>query len=168
MRRMTVLVGLPGSGKSSFLKFVDDPEFGGDVFVYSTDALIEQWSNANGWSYNFGFSKYIDQATKRMNELLTMAFEHGIDVYWDQTNMAPKKRASILAKTPKDYIKHCICMVPPRNQSEWDELRRRLANRPGKNIPDNVIESMARSYVEPSVDEGFHTVTLYDIYGQPI
>lgn len=164
MQTMTVLVGLPGSGKSSFVKKWND----GSVFVYSTDDYIECIAYFNGKTYNDVFHDQIKDAVKYMDSQVVSAFRNNKDVIWDQTCLNPKKRASILAKTPKDYTKHCICMVPPRNQSEWDELRRRLANRPGKTIPDNVIESMARSYVEPSVNEGFHTVAIYDIFGKPI
>lgn len=164
MQTLTALVGLPGSGKSSVIRKWNSD----NAFVYSTDDYIERIASLNGKTYNDVFHDQIKKAVKHMDSEVESAFRDKKDVIWDQTCLNPKKRASILTKTPKDYTKHCICMVPPRNQSEWDELRRRLANRPGKNIPDNVIESMARSYVEPSVDEGFHTVTLYDIYGQPI
>lgn len=164
MQTLTVLVGLPGSGKSSVIRKWNSD----DAFVYSTDDYIEHIASLNSKTYNDVFHDQIKRAVKHMDLEVVSAFRDKKDVIWDQTCLNPKKRASILAKTPKDYTKHCICMVPPRNRSEWDELRRRLANRPGKNIPDNVIESMARSYVEPSVDEGFHSVTLCDIYGQPI
>jgi hypothetical protein len=36
-----------------------------------------------------------------------------------------------------------------------DELARRLANRPGKNIPDNVIRAMINNYEAPTWEEGF-------------
>ena len=168
MNKVEVLVGLPGSGKSTRLSFVDDPEFGGDVFVYSTDALIEQWSNANGLNYNSGFQKYVDPATKRMNELLTMALEHRIDVYWDQTNMSSKKRKGILSKFPKTYRKTCWCIAPPRTPEEWAELDRRLASREGKTIPHHIIEAMADSYVEPELEEGFDHILVVDLFGNTI
>lgn len=164
MQTLTVLVGLPGSGKSSVIRKWNSD----DAFVYSTDDYIEHIASLNSKTYNDVFHDQIKRAVKHMDLEVVSAFRDKKDVIWDQTCLNPKKRASILAKTPKDYTKHCICIVPPRNQSEWDELQRRLANRPGKNIPDNVIESMARRYVEPSVDEGFDTVTLYNIFGQPI
>ena len=36
-----------------------------------------------------------------------------------------------------------------------DELARRLASRPGKNIPDHVMRSMIDGFVMPTEDEGF-------------
>ena len=44
----------------------------------------------------------------------------------------------------------------------------RMANRPGKTIPDSVIESMMDSFVRPVLDEGFDTVRYYDMYGNSI
>lgn len=168
MYTLYVMVGLPGSGKSTFLNFVDDPEFGDTVFVYSTDRFIEEAAKHFGSTYNKMFNDNIKAATQAMDQKLALAFSMGVDVYWDQTNMSPKKRASILTRTPKSYKKICLCWVPPRNGKESTELYRRLDNRPGKNIPDHVIVSMERSYVEPSVDEGFDEVRLFDIYGNKI
>lgn len=165
---LTVLVGLPASGKSTYLEFVNNPEFGDTVFVYSTDQLVEEWSAGQGWSYNFGFSKYIGKAEKEMNSKLKLAIEANVDVYWDQTNMSAKKRAKILSQFPDHYGRVCYCFVPPRDAAEWAELNRRLANRPGKTIPRHIIESMSDSYVEPTLSEGFDEVRLYDIYGQQI
>lgn len=166
-----VMVGLPGSGKSTYLNFVDDPEFGGDAFIYSTDTYIEKNAKIHGMSYDAAFKDFIEPATKHMNEMVALAIKRGYDVFWDQTNMASKKRIGILSRFPKNYRKVCICRVLPRDEDEWKELDRRIlerANRTGKMIPRDVIERMADSYVEPTLDEGFDEVRLYDIYGKPI
>ena len=163
-----VMVGLPGSGKSTYLNFVDEPEFGDTVFVYSTDNVLEQLAAKRGKTYNEVFKEEIGFATKLMDDLLKNAILMGIDVYWDQTNMSSKKRISILSRFPKHYRKVCICRVPPRNAEEWKELDRRILSRNGKFIPSHIIESMADSYVEPTLEEGFDEVQLYDIYGLPV
>lgn len=168
MYNVFVLVGLPGSGKSTYLNFVDDPEFGDTVFVYSTDNVIDQLAVKAGKTYNDVFKDNIKFATELMDNLLTNAILMGADVYWDQTNMSSKKRKSILSKFPKTYRKVCICRVPPRDVDEWKELSRRVLSREGKIIPSRVIESMADSYVEPALEEGFDEVLLYDIYGNKI
>jgi tRNA uridine 5-carbamoylmethylation protein Kti12 len=164
MPKVEVLVGLPGSGKSTRLSFVDDPEFGGDVFVYSTDAYIEARAKEAGKSYDDMFSDHISDATKHMNNVLAIAISAGIDVYWDQTNMSSKKRKSILSKFPKSYRKECWCVRVPSTPEEWGELDRRLASRHGKTIPHHIIEAMADSYVEPELDEGFDKITIVDIF----
>ena len=168
MYKLEVLVGLPGSGKSTRLAFVDDPEFSNTVFVYSTDAYIEREARAVGKTYNEMFRDMIDPATKRQNELLNYALNIGVDVHWDQTNMSSKKRKGILSKFPKSYRKVCWCIAPPRTPEEWTELDRRLASRPGKTIPHHIIESMADSYVEPELDEGFNYIMVVDLLGNTI
>lgn len=171
MRNLEVLVGLPGSGKSSRLKFVDDPEFGDTVFVYSTDAYIEREARAVGKTYNETFRDLIDPATKRQNELLDHALNVGVDVYWDQTNMSSKKRKGILSKFPKTYRKECWCIRPPQTDEEWGDLELRLLFRQaetGKFIPIHIINAMADSYVEPELDEGFDKITIVDLYGNII
>lgn len=168
MKKLVVLVGLPGSGKSTYLNFVDDPEFGGDVFIYSTDNYIEAKAKELGLTYNDMFKDNIDAATKHMNEVLNVAISAGIEVYWDQTNMSSKKRKNILSKFPKSYRKVCWCIVPPRNPEEWHELRHRLSSRKGKNIPAQIIAAMADSYVEPELDEGFDYINIIDLFGNII
>jgi len=162
MPDLTVLVGLPGSGKSTSV-----PE-NFDGFVYSTDKYIEMCAAMNGMTYSEAFQEFINPATKHMNEQLEISIRQRSDVLWDQTNMSSKKRRGIVSRFPKTYHKICICRIPPSNDDDWNELQRRLLSRQGKNITMHIVETMADSYVQPSIDEGFDEVHLYDIYGNII
>lgn len=77
MHTLYVMVGLPGSGKSTFLNFVDDPEFGDTVFVYSTDRFIEDAARHVGSTYNQMFKDNIKAATQSMDDKLALAFSMG-------------------------------------------------------------------------------------------
>ena len=165
MSHLTVLVGLPGSGKSTFTdKFIG--ELGFTPFIYSTDRFIEDAAKHFNTTYDDAFKSNIGTATKVMDNMLEDATKFGVDVIWDQTNMSPKKRRSITSKVPNRYTKSCYCIIPPRNEEEWAELNRRLASRQGKTIPQHIIQQMASSYVEPELDEGFGRIYIMDMYGK--
>jgi predicted kinase len=159
-----VMVGLPATGKSTLVHKLTamDP----DAFVYSTDNLIEEWANVQGWSYNFAFDKYIDKATRQMNEWLDTSVRSKQNIVWDQTNLGAKKRAKIINRMRNaGYRVECECILFPRGDSQWEDWHFRIKNRPGKTIPDSVIESMMDSFVQPVDGEGFDAVRCYDMYG---
>jgi tRNA uridine 5-carbamoylmethylation protein Kti12 len=159
------MVGLPASGKSTRVRelLAVNP----DVFVYSTDNLIEDWAAGQGWTYNFAFAKYIDKATSEMNRMLDTAIRERMDIIWDQTNLGAKKRTKIINRMRNaGYRVECECIRPPMTDAiEVDEWMKRLVNRPGKTISDSVMSSMMDSYVKPTDDEGFDVVRCYDMYG---
>lgn len=163
MPMLTVLVGLPGSGKSTCIQSAyTNPT----QFVYSTDDLLEVAAKELGSTYNDVFETLIKSVTKSADNMLAGAIKQNKDVVWDQTNMSAKKRAAILSKFPTAYQKVCVCFVPPQNAAEQQELNRRLANRPGKTIPAHIMRNMASSYVMPTREEGFDVVEFYNIFGQ--
>jgi gluconate kinase len=45
---------------------------------------------------------------------------------------------------------------------DTEELARRLASRPGKNIPDHVMRSMIENFDMPTEDEGFTEIWIAD------
>lgn len=165
----TVLVGLPGLGKSTYVKSL--LKFNSDVFVYSTDQFIEEAAEVFGISYDEAFSDNIDAATKAMNSLLEEAILDHKDIIWDQTNLGVGKRRKIINRMKQaGYRVECECFIPPEagwisDQKVW---RDRLKNRPGKTIPDDVLNTMLNSYVEPSIEEGFYDVFFCNMYGVPL
>jgi predicted ABC-type ATPase len=162
-----VMVGLPASGKSTRVQelLAVNPE----LFVYSTDNHIEQCAKQNGWTYDQAFAEFIESATKHMNEQIDIAIRSRQDVIWDQTNLSAKKRAKIINRMRNaGYRVECECILLPAGDSQWEDWQHRMASRPGKTIPDSVIESMMDSFVRPTVDEGFDTVRYYDMYGNRI
>lgn len=160
----TVMVGLPGLGKSTLIEGMYKP----DAFIYSTDAEIERRSAFNGWTYDQGFAEFIEPATQYMNEKLEFAIRSKQDIIWDQTNLGVGKRKRIINRMKQaGYQVRCECIIPPEagwldDQKVWAN---RLRNRPGKTIPQNILTNMIESFTVPSADEGFDMITFYNMHG---
>ena len=160
----TVMVGLPGLGKSTLVEGMYKP----DTFIYSTDSLIEEWAAEEGKTYNEVFSELIGDATGAMNSALDVAIRERLDVIWDQTNTGVSKRGKIIRRMRQaGYQVRCVCIVPPESGhiSDLKDWKYRLANRPGKTIPDEVLTNMYRSFTLPTVEEGFDMITFYNMHG---
>jgi hypothetical protein len=63
------------------------------------------------------------------------------------------------------YVVECECVLFPQGDSQQEDWQHRLASRPGKTIPANIVESMMDSFVMPTVEEGFERVIFFDMYG---
>ena len=165
----TVMVGLPGLGKTTLVdrdrKVYSNINL--DLFVYSTDDYIEQQAKALNKTYNDVFEDYIGKATARMNALLDVAIKDNIDIIWDQTNLSVNKRRKIINRMKQaGYRVGCACVVPPEagwldDQKVW---ARRLANRPGKTIPQNILTNMIESFTVPTIEEGFDVIDIYNMH----
>ena len=153
MPTLYVMVGLPGSGKSTWIRNNLAKLNDGEVsVVLSTDDVIEQMALDRDATYDQVFSDCIDEAKRRVDAAADMAVRYGLNVVWDQTNLGRKKRASILRRFP-GYRRVAVVLDKP-NDDEW---ARRL-DRPGKTIPEHVLRSMESSLVTPVSDEGFNEI----------
>ena len=153
MPTLYMLIGVPGSGKSTWLagQSLDWT----NTRVISTDNVIERKAQEQGKTYSEVFQKEIKGATHQMNRELKQAIKDGANIVWDQTNLTKKGRAGKLAEIPENYRKVAVFFATPDD----DELKRRLASRPGKTIPANVVLAMKSQLERPGKDEGFDEVT---------
>ena len=147
MPNLYMLVGVPGSGKSTWIKNNKH-----DAVVLSTDNYIERYAMKTGKTYNDMFKELIDVATNEMGRDLEYAVKNNRDIIWDQTNLTVKSRKGKLNKIPKDYKKVAVYFSVPK------DLRDRLASRPGKTIPEPVIISMINQLQPPTKEEGFDEI----------
>lgn len=150
MPTVYMMVGVPGSGKSTWLSQQDLS----NAVVLSTDNYIEHFANLNNTTYTEIFKKVIGEATRLMQEDLRKAIAEQKDIYWDQTNLTAKTRAGKLAQIPSTWHKVAVYFPTPPDA----ELKRRLASRPGKTIPANVVLGMKSQLEMPSESEGFDQV----------
>ncbi len=150
MNKLYVLVGVPGSGKSTWVK---NQEWANDCVIVSTDEFVEDYAKEVGSTYNEVFDDYMPTAVKLMAEKVVRAREAGKDIIWDQTSTTVKTRARKFNMLP-DYYAIAVVFKTP----EAEELAKRLASRPGKNIPDHVMRSMTKYFEMPTEDEGFKEI----------
>ena len=147
MPRVYVLVGVPGSGKSTWIR---NQDWALGLTVVSTDAFVEDYARAQGKTYNEVFRDHMPTAVNLMTEQVVFAREHGHTIIWDQTSTTIKSRKKKFNMLP-DYEHIAVVFRTP----DSDELARRLASRAGKSIPDHVMRSMINGWQEPSLEEGY-------------
>ncbi len=147
-----MMVGLPGSGKSSVIRRLLADFADKEYVVLSPDDLVLDMGRQDGLNYTqtvrkFGFKKaeslFIDQ--------FKQALAAGKNIIVDRTNLTVGIRATLLRDVPPGYIKTAvICEVEP------EELNRRLADREtrtGTEISEKVLTKMIAAYQPPSHPE---------------
>lgn len=147
MPRCYQLIGVPGSGKSTWIR---NQIWALGLTVVSTDSFVEDYAKQQGKTYSEVFDEYMPAAVDLMSKVVVHARELGHNVIWDQTSTSQKSRRRKFRMLP-DYEHIAVVFSTP----EPAELTRRLASRPGKNIPDHVMRSMIDSFEMPSTAEGF-------------
>lgn len=141
------LIGVPGSGKSTWIK---NQVWALGTNVVSTDAWVEDYASRTGKTYSEVFTEYMPIAVKLMADHVIKCRNDGVDIIWDQTSTTVNSRARKFNMLP-DYEHIAVVFKTP----EHKELMRRLWSRPGKEIPEQVIASMIAGWEEPTTDEGF-------------
>lgn len=141
------LVGVPGAGKSTW---VNSQAWAKDCVYISTDKFVDEYAKEQGKTYNEVFKDFMPTAVDLMAAEVVEARLADKDIIWDQTSTSVISRKKKFKMLPK-YEHIAVVFTTP----EKDELARRLASRPGKNIPDHVIKSMIDGFEMPTKEEGF-------------
>lgn len=148
--KVYVLVGVPGSGKSTW---INEQEWASECAYVSTDVWVELEAQRLGKTYSEIFTDYMPKAVNLMSAQVVDAREQGRDIIWDQTSTTIASRKRKFNMLPNYYHIAVVFESPSRI-----ELKRRLESRPGKEIPDVVVEGMLASFEMPTEDEGFKEI----------
>ena len=152
MNKCYQLVGVPGSGKSTWIK---NQVWALGMPVVSSDMYVEIEAHRQGKTYSEVFEEYMPVAVRLMvNHALTCQ-ANKINFIWDQTSTTIASRArKFNTLLPTQYEHIAVVFKTP----EPAELARRLASRPGKIIPDDVIIKMIDNWEDPTLEEGFKEI----------
>lgn len=152
MPKAYILVGIPGSGKTTWISTA--PVDWATTVVASTDDYVDQQAKRMGKSYSEIFKEVMPAAVNYMAKTVVEAVQKNLDIIWDQTSTTKHTRAKKLRMLPNNY--EVIAVVFPTPEKK--ELDRRLDSRPGKTIPSEVVNDMISRWEEPSVIEGFDDI----------
>lgn len=155
MPNAVILVGLPASGKSTYLKQNSDEDE--DLLVLSTDNIVMRMAAEAGIeSYDEAWKIFIDKADKEFYASLAQAARDQRDIVIDRTNMTVKSRARLL-RYLDDYDTYAMVFGINLPVMEW---LRRLNNRPGKTVPFKTLSTMSASFEMPTKEEGFKDILI--------
>jgi len=147
MPRCYQLIGVPGAGKSTWVK---NQIWALGMPVISTDAFVEDYAQKQGKTYNEVFDEYMPTAVKLMAEQVIFYRNNDVDIIWDQTSTTVESRKRKFNMLP-DYEHIAVVFPTP----ELKELENRLKSRPNKDIPRDVVQNMINNFQEPTLEEGF-------------
>lgn len=152
MPTLYVLVGVPGSGKSTWALSQD---WALSCAYINTDKFVEAYARTLGKTYSEVFDFIMPRAVQMMTDEVISVRAAGQDMIWDQTSTTRHSRDKKLVMLP-DYRKIAVVFATPAEP----ELQRRLNSRPGKIIPDHVVNHMIENFEQPTLAEGFDQIWM--------
>ena len=139
-----ITVGLPGSGKSTYVKnFIKDK----DIEYLSSDSLRAVYGKSEEdqtvTPLVFGHIK------RKVDEFL----KDGKNVLVDATSVNRKERSDYI-NTAKKYGAKVVAIVFKMDRQGLIDRNKKRGEQGGRVVPDWVIDKMLNKFEEPSYDEG--------------
>lgn len=144
---LQMLVGLPGSGKSTYA--AQRHEICG-IHICSSDAIRAELGDVNDQSNNEQVFRILH---RRIKELL----RNGEPVIYDATNISSKRRRAFIAELKNiDCRKQCIIFRTAYEQCLENNNKR------DRKVPSEVIREMYMSWDTPYYFEGWDQIFIWD------
>lgn len=156
MANFYMMVGLPGSGKTTFAHNIEK-----EAVVISSDIIRKElW----GSEEKQGDNKIVfEELEKRVMENLAA----DKSVVYDATNIKAKKRKDFLYRLRKIPNVNTVCMLMSVPYEQCLERN----NERGRVVPEEVIEKMYMNFEVPQIREGWNQINIiqpklenYDIF----
>lgn len=146
-KELVVLIGVSGSGKSTWLN--NNSELKGHTLI-----SVDQNLSRGKLSYNnVDYKKNIDKAFKQTIVDIKGAVKNGENVVLDMTNLSREMRGTKLSMFPSTvYRRHAVIFLPGMHKVQT-QLKKRI----GKSVPEEVIQKQMASFELPTLEE-FHSM----------
>ena len=146
MARLIMLIGLPGSGKSTYAKSLLDPE--GKVKYCSSDSIRKELYGDENIQGN------PQTVFEHLHNNVQMYLKQGYDVIYDATNVTRKNRRGVINKFNNiaDIEAH-IVWAPYEECVARDKQR-------VKTVGEDVIRKFLYRWQSPNYDEGFKFIDV--------
>ena len=145
MIKFIIMVGLPGSGKSTVAKELSIKE---NAVLHSSDDLREElFGDADNQDNN---ELVFQELSKRISRDLL----NGRSVVYDATNSSYKKRKAFLEGLKMEYYKECYMVATP-----YEKCIRQNSGR-SRRVPEKVIENMYKGIFIPQYFEGWDHIEI--------
>lgn len=144
----TVLVGLPGSGKSTYAKKLKEIYGSDKTLIIESDSYREM----------FYGSPEIQGDNNKLFEMIhkdiLSNLAGGWNVIFDATNISRKNRIALVQKLGTDVVKECIIIATSYGRCiENNQKRERV-------VPKVVIDRMWKSFQIPTYTEGWDLIDI--------
>lgn len=150
--RVSMLIGMPGSGKTTWRALRMAQDAVRPTTILSTDEKVEDIARQHGLSFSEAFKLLDHREVDRAHRIaLRAAVNAGHDVVIDRVNASPAGRAKWLRRVPKHYERHAVMFPVPER-----DLRIRRSHRAGKVIPEHALAEMRVAYKSPQPGEFTH------------
>lgn len=152
MPKLYMLVGVPGSGKTTW---ASEQDWAGNCAYISTDRYVEEFAKNMGKTYSEVFEEVMPECVNLMAGDVVVARNEGKDIIWDQTSTTIASRKRKFNMLP-DYYAIAVVFGTP----EPADLVMRLDSRydSGKIVPDQVVQDMINNFEYPTEEEGFKEI----------
>jgi len=146
MTKLTVMIGVPASGKSYWAKYIADEK--DSILIEADDVRKEVFGNRQTKEAHIEVFAYC-------HRLIKDSLSDGKDVVFDATNLSHKhrKRFIDIAKTCGADVSAVLVASPWHECLDSNESRERV-------VPTDVMEGMRKNFVPPFMAEGWDNISI--------
>ena len=138
----TMMVGLPGSGKSVYASSLQ-------ANVYSSDEIrSELFGDVNDQNHN-------DEVFRELHNRIKNDLKNGVDCVYDATNISAKFRIAFLREIKNIYC-HKICIIMA---TTYEDCKKRIQERE-RVVPVKVLDRMYKNFCPPYYHEGWDQIYI--------